>query len=110
MFKRTAAVFIAATCVVAFAASADAATSKKKRHIVRSYAQERVAMVRPRARLTVRRRSYLDAGTEVLPGERKYNDYARPVGAFSISPVDPYRGGDIQWNTSSWPPGTFPGF
>jgi hypothetical protein len=29
-----------------------------------------------RTRITVRRRSFLDAGTEVLPGERKFNDYA----------------------------------
>jgi len=31
-----------------------------------------------RARITVRPRSYLDLGTEVLPGERKYSDYAFP--------------------------------
>lgn len=33
---------------------------------------------RRRARVIVQRRSYLDAGTEVLPGERKYHDYAFP--------------------------------
>lgn len=109
MLKRTAAVIVAAACAVAFAASADAAT-KKKRHIVRTYAQERVASVTPRARITVRKRSYLDAGTEVLPGERKFNDYAQPVGELATSPIDPHRSGMIQWNTSSWPPGSFPGF
>src|SRR5262249_21429449 len=31
---------------------------------------------RPRARITVEPRSFLDAGTEVLPGERKFTDYA----------------------------------
>ena len=31
-----------------------------------------------RTRVVVRQRSYLDAGTEVLPGERKFNDYAIP--------------------------------
>jgi hypothetical protein len=30
---------------------------------------------RTRTRVIVQRRSYLDAGTEVMPGERKYNDY-----------------------------------
>src|SRR4029077_1223430 len=30
----------------------------------------------PRARITVEPRSFLDAGTEVLPGERKFTDYA----------------------------------
>ncbi len=29
----------------------------------------------PRTRIYVTKRSWLDAGTEVLPGERKYNDY-----------------------------------
>ncbi|KAB2884288.1 MAG: hypothetical protein K8H87_18280 [Pseudorhodoplanes sp.] len=33
---------------------------------------------RRRTRVIVQRRSYLDAGTEVLPGERKYSDYAFP--------------------------------
>ncbi len=33
---------------------------------------------RRRTRIIVQRRSYLDGGTEVLPGERKYSDYAIP--------------------------------
>lgn len=32
-----------------------------------------------RNRITVRPRSYLDGGTEVLPGERKFMDYAMPT-------------------------------
>lgn len=35
---------------------------------------------RVRTRVIVQRRSYLDGGTEVLPGERKYQDYAFPPG------------------------------
>ena len=31
---------------------------------------------RPRSRIVVEPRSFLDAGTEVLPGERKFLDYA----------------------------------
>jgi hypothetical protein len=34
----------------------------------------------PRTRIYVSKRSWLDAGTEVLPGERKYTDYAIPPG------------------------------
>ncbi len=34
----------------------------------------------PRTRVYVTRRSWLDAGTEVLPGERKFSDYAYPPG------------------------------
>jgi hypothetical protein len=37
---------------------------------------------RPRARVTVAPRSFLDAGTEVLPGERKFTDYALPAGSY----------------------------
>ena len=39
---------------------------------------------RPRARITVEPRSFLDAGTEVLPGERKFTDYALPAGSYSM--------------------------
>lgn len=34
----------------------------------------------PRTRVYVSKRSWLDAGTEVLPGERKFQDYAFPPG------------------------------
>jgi len=37
--------------------------------------------VGPRTRVFITQRSWLDAGTEVLPGERKFNDYAFPPGA-----------------------------
>lgn len=33
---------------------------------------------RARTRIIVQKRSYLDGGTEVLPGERKFTDYAIP--------------------------------
>jgi hypothetical protein len=36
----------------------------------------RVEQTQARTRIIVRPRSYLDAGTEVLPGERKFYDYA----------------------------------
>jgi hypothetical protein len=32
----------------------------------------------PRTRVYVTKRSWLDAGTEVLPGDRKFSDYAFP--------------------------------
>ncbi len=38
----------------------------------------------PRARVTVAPRSFLDAGTEVRPGERKFTDYAFPPGYSAI--------------------------
>lgn len=56
---------------------------------------------RKRTRIIVQRRSFLDAGTEVLPGQRKYHDYAyRPYrdpfevlgpgrGAYDRNPISP---------------------
>ena len=35
----------------------------------------------PHTRVFVTQRSWLDAGTEVLPGERKFSDYASPPGS-----------------------------
>ena len=40
---------------------------------------------RRRTRVILQKRSFLDAGTEVLPGERKFSDYAWPLG---YSPID----------------------
>ncbi|ABD05461.1 conserved hypothetical protein [Rhodopseudomonas palustris HaA2] len=34
----------------------------------------------PRTRVYVTKRSWLDGGTEVLPGDRKFSDYAFPPG------------------------------
>ena len=39
-----------------------------------------------RTKITVRPRSYLDGGTEVIPGERKFTDYANPPTYLNGSP------------------------
>jgi hypothetical protein len=39
-------------------------------------------------RVTVQKRSFLDAGTEVLPGQRKFTDYAFPPGYSPTAPID----------------------
>jgi len=39
---------------------------------------------RRRTRVILQKRSYLDGGTEVLPGERKFTDYAIPPGYSAI--------------------------
>ena len=58
---------------------ADAQTQTKKKQVASN--QQRVtATSRPRARIRVEPRSFLDPGTEVLPGERKFTDYAFPPG------------------------------
>jgi hypothetical protein len=43
---------------------------------------------RPPARVTVQKRSFLDAGTEVLPGQRKFTDYAYPPGYSPTQVID----------------------
>jgi len=67
----------------------------------------RVARPQPRARVVVVQRSYLDAGTEVQPGERHFLDYAFP-------PLhQPYNvvtniGGRVGWHNSPLPGPLFP--
>ena len=46
---------------------------------------KRVRQARARTRITVRRRSFLNPGTEVLPGDEKYTDYAIPPGYSATS-------------------------
>ena len=59
---------------------------------------------RPRARVTVVPRSFLDAGTEVLPGDRKFTDYAFPVGTYSTPlSVVQNTGWRVGWHRSPLP-------
>jgi hypothetical protein len=57
------------------------------------------------ARVTVQKRSFLDAGTEVLPGQRKFTDYAFPPGYSPTQSID-YTSGNVRgpligpWDTS----------
>ena len=48
----------------------------------------------PKARITVQQRSFLDAGTEVKPGQRKFMDYAFQPG-YSPTGVIDYTSGNI---------------
>src|SRR5262249_47317731 len=53
---------------------------------------------RPRARVTVAPRLFLDAGTEVKPGERKFTDYASPAGGAGIGASSlTNTGGRVGW-------------
>jgi hypothetical protein len=62
---------------------------------------------RPRTRVIVVRRSFLDAGTEVLPGQRKFLDYAFPP---THTPMDVVQntGGRVGWHNSPLPGPFFP--
>lgn len=74
------AIAVVGIAAVGFAAT-DASAAPKKREVTRdgrgvNYSYQ----AGPRTRVFVTRRSWLDAGTEVLPGERKFSDYAFPPG------------------------------
>ena len=51
---------------------------------------------RTRTRVIIQRRSYLDPGTEVLPGSRRDSDYATSLGVRSTSVLNNTVGGSNQ--------------
>ena len=66
-----------------------------------------VSAKRTRSRVVVRARSFLDAGTEVLPGERKFLDYAFPPTHVALEVVT-NTGGRVGWHNSPLPGPLFP--
>jgi hypothetical protein len=58
--------------------SADAAPAKRRGTVVYSNGPNYSYQSGPRTRIYVSKRSWLDGGTEVLPGDRKFSDYAFP--------------------------------
>src|SRR5262249_27863471 len=84
---------VCAAAIVALAcASAPAEAAAKKRVLVRPDRTERITVIdeygRARTRITVAPRSFLDAGTEVAPGDRKFTDYALPPYHYPLSIID----------------------
>src|SRR5262245_25612988 len=90
---------IAATAIAVAPAEAQ---TRKKPYVYTT--QTNPPVNRPRARVTVAPRSFLDAGTEVLPGERKFTDYAFPPGSYSM-PLSAVTntGGRVGWHQSPLP-------
>ena len=97
---------VAMAVVAAFAVSAvsiaDAAPRKKRVAYVQPGPGSTVITSqdergRVRTKILVQKRSYLDGGTEVIPGERKFTDYAIPPGYSGIETVlGPGKGYDRQ--------------
>jgi hypothetical protein len=96
-------VYAAGLCAVMIAGTAlavPAAQAQTKKQYV--YTTTRVAPAKPRARVTVAPRSFLDAGTEVRPGDRKFTDYAFPASGnagIGINVVTS-TGGKVGWDRS----------
>jgi hypothetical protein len=78
------ATLLAAAALVAAGATAASAQTKQQRYDrdgrpdYGPSGPNRVYQQGPRTRVYVTTRSWLDAGTEVLPGDRKFMDYAFP--------------------------------
>jgi len=96
--------YAAGLCAAVIAATALAVSpiEAQTSQTAKKYTTTRAAKAdRPRARVTVAPRSFLDAGTEVRPGERKFTDYAYPVGnaGLGINAVT-NTGGRVGWDTN----------
>ena len=66
-----------------------------------------VGVKRPRSRVVVVPRSFLNAGTEMLLGERKFLDYAFPPTHVALDVVS-NTGGRVGWHNSPLPGPFFP--
>ncbi|EAQ36784.1 hypothetical protein NB311A_15992 [Nitrobacter sp. Nb-311A] len=76
---KTIALLLAAAALVGFSATDASARPRHDRNGAYGPSGPNVSYQSgPRTRVYITRRSWLDAGTEVLPGERKYTDYAFP--------------------------------
>ena len=87
---------------------ADAQTRRKRPTLVRTVGPNVSYQAGPRTRVYVTKRSWLDAGTEVLPGERKFTDYAFPPGycaSCASLPRNPDRG---PLSVTPWDLGGYP--
>jgi hypothetical protein len=96
----TAGICAFAIALTAMAVPPASAATKKKRYVYTT--ATRVTASRARSRIVVVPRSFLDAGTEVLPGERKFTDYAFPP---THNPFDVVQntGGRVGWHRSPLP-------
>ena len=81
---------LAAAAVTAAALFSPAEAQSRRGYRNATGPTERITIVdengRVRTKITVRPRNYLDGGTEVFPGERKFMDYAQPTGYMNASP------------------------
>lgn len=81
---------LAAVAVTAAALVSPAEAQSRRNYRNASAQTERITIIdetgRVRTRITVRPRSYLDGGTQVVPGERKFMDYAAPITYLNGSP------------------------
>jgi hypothetical protein len=106
-WKAPAALAAGLVLLATLALPADAAT-RKRVVVARAAPSQATVFVsrdesgRRRTRIIVQRRSYLDAGTEVLPGQRKFTDYAIPPYYSAYDVLGPGRNFDRQPLNPRW--------
>ena len=109
---KSSAVALAVCTILAAAIALPAEAAPRKRVVVKRMAAAQPTVFvsrdegrRARTRIIVQRRSYLDAGTEVLPGQRKFTDYAIPPNYRPLDVLGPGRNFDRQPLNSVWESG-----
>ena len=87
---RRASIFVLSAAAVVTVVSASGPADAQNRRQYRGDQTERITFIdeygRSHTKITVRPRSYLDGGTFVVSGERKFMDYAAPVTYMQASP------------------------
>jgi hypothetical protein len=91
--------WVAGLCAAAIGAmalaGAPADAASKKRRVAQKDRTERITIIdergRAHTRITVAPRSFLDPGTEMIPGESKQLDYALPLGYSPLQVLGPGR-------------------
>jgi hypothetical protein len=111
-WKLSVALIASFVVITAIATSAEAATKKRPAGqqagpVQRTVYISRDESGRKRTHIILQRRSFLDPGTTVLPGQRKYSDYANPPYASAIDVLGPGRGYDRQPLGARWEFGGF---
>jgi hypothetical protein len=97
---------LAVTVLLAFSAAGPADAASKAQEF--SAQKRQVSKQRPTTRVIVRRRSFLNAGTEVMPGERKFTDYVFGPNYSPTSIIDNTSAGGIRsplpsnWSLPGW--------
>jgi hypothetical protein len=92
----------AAVAVAGLAFTAPSAEAATKKRTVAN--QSRVVVASRGRRIRIAPRSFLDGGTEVIPGDRKFMDYALPAGEAG-APMSQLKG--TAWNRETALPGPF---
>jgi hypothetical protein len=96
-WKSSVALIASFVVMTAFAASTEAATKQKPAGqqagpVQRTVYISRDESGRKRTHIILQRRSFLDPGTTVLPGQRKYSDYATQPFSSPTDVLGPGRG------------------